>query len=354
MILFDRIPLVKHLPPPLKIMGLGALIALGIGGYFYSRKPSVLPNQVLCPINSTIVENPECTLFIGQRFDRDRYHLLPAVELGKNQLGLYKDFNDQLVSFTDVGVHPYPQAYTVVYPKDILLYKTERDVANPEKCPPDLTQYGLCDTSIDQVVFDKGVQGSIDLSISFQIQATPDNLQALYDIGGINRFVELFKQVVRSNRQLTTLGSKEADTSQGVEKIVTLFRASLEKWSLNNLFTLQSINIRSVVVGQEEYRQQLAAQQAQVSKLSQEIQLLQQQKINLVAEQELAAKRQSFERNQKAQDAQSVSTSIAALCKNVPSDECAELIWVLTFGGQIQPFLGESGQLTGVPRARAE
>ena len=160
-------------------------------------------------------------------------------------------------------------------------------------------------------------------------------------------------QVVRSNRQLTTIGSTEADTSEGVKKIENTFRVSLENWSLNTLFTIQSVNIRSVVVGQEEYRQQLAAQQAQVAQLSQDIKLLEQQKINLAAEQELAGKRQSFERNQKAQDAQSVSNSIAALCKNVPSDECAELIWVLTFGGQIQPFLGETGQLTGVPPARA-
>lgn len=352
---FDRIPLLNLFPPKLRFFLLGSTIVLisGVGIYFTRNQPKVLPTQVLCPINPAIVENPECTLFLGQRFERDRYELLPAVELERNQIGLYKNFDEQLVSFTAVGAHPYPQAYSVIYPRDILLYKTERDVTNAEKCPEHLTRYGLCDTPVDQVVFDKGIQGSIDLAISFQIQANPENLQALYDIGGINRFVELFTQVVRSNRQLTTIGSTEADTSEGVKKIENTFRASLENWPLNTLFTIQSLNIRSVVVGQEEYRQKLAAQQAQVAQLSQDFKLLEQQKINLAAEQELAGKRQSFDRNQKAQDAQSVSTSIAALCKNVPPDQCAELIWVLTFGGQIQPFLGETGQLTGVPPARA-
>ena len=325
-----------------------AVVGVLLGtGLLYRLLMSVRPDRVLCPINPAVVEVPNCSLYNGQRYSRHRHHLLPAVELGRNELGLYRDFQGNLVVFTEVGLHPYPQAHSVVYPRNILLYKTERETDNPNKCSAFVRQHGLCDTPIDQVTFGKGIQGELDVAISFQMQATPDNLQALYDVGGLTSFVELFKQVVRGNRQLTNIGPELADTTEGAKQIEQSFRQAIAEWPLSYLVKIESLNVRSVVVGQEAYRQDLANQQAEVAKLTQDVKLLEQQKTNLATEQELERNRQTFEREQALQNAQNTAASIQAICQSVPASECSELVWIMTYGGRIRPLLGEDGAIRG-------
>lgn len=309
----------------LAIAGVAAIIIV-LGRWIYvSIRPK--PTRMLCPISPTSVSRPTCQLYTGQRYGKNRHHLLPAVELDKNQLGLYKKFDGELTAFTDVGFNPYPAPYSVIYPQEVLLYKTERATDDPAKCPPHLTQYALCDTPIDRVVFGEGVEGEVDLAIAFKLEATPENLEQLYDIGGASRFIDLFKQVVRGNRQLTSIQANVANTEEGSKQIEQSFRQALSNWSLSHLFTVETVSVRSVVVGSPSYRQQ---QESQVSKL---------------AQQELREQSLAFERNQQIQDAEGFAQSIDTICQNIPPERCPEMIWVLMYGGKLQPFLDREGNL---------
>lgn len=312
-----------------KWLGVGGVAIVGIAGWFIlNRSPA--PTQVLCPIATASVNNAECKPYTGQRYRKTLYRLMPAVELGKNEIGLYQNPTGDLSVFTDVGFHAYPQPYSVVYPQDLLLYKTERATNDPAKCPNYLTRYGLCDTPIDRVVFSDGIEGSIDLAISFKLNETSDNLEELYDIGGPDRFIELFKQVVRGNRQLTSINAKVANTAEGAKQIEQSFRQALKNWELSHLFDVETVSIRGVVVGGPNYRQQQEVQAAKI------------------AQQELELKSLDFERSQRLQDAESFAQSIQTICQSIPPERCPEMLWVLTHGGQLQPFLNSEGNFTSI------
>ena len=317
-----------------KWLGIGGAVAIigGVGGWLHFRKepPKITPNQLLCPIAPASVEDPDCDLYTGQSYEKHLHHLVDAVKLDKNEVGLYKNFAGDLVVFQDIGFNPYPAPYSVVYPRDVLLYKTERATDDPTKCPDHLTQYGLCDTPVDRIVFGNGVEGEVDLAISFKIEATSDNLEELYDIGGPDRFIDLFKQVVRSNRQLTSVEAQVANTEAGAEQIEETFRQALADWSLSHLFNIENVSIRGVLVGSDDYRQQQEAQVAEV------------------AQQDLEADSLAFKRDQQLAEAENFAQSIERICANIPPDRCPEMVWVLINGGQMQPFLAQDGELTSL------
>lgn len=299
-------------------------LMIGIGGYYFLTR-GVAPTQMVCPISPVRVTVPECELYVGQPYQKHLYELVPAVKLEKNEIGLYKNASGELITFSDVGFNPYPASRTVVYPQDVLLYKTERETTDPEKCPERLTQYGLCDTPVDNVVFGEGVEGEVDLAIEFKVEATPDNLAQLYDIGGLDRLIDLLKQVVRGNRQLSTIRAEDANTEEGSKQIEQAFRQVLSSWAFAYLLNVETITVRSVTVGSQQYRQQREAQAARVS------------------QQDLEEKSLEFERTQLLQDAETFAQSIQVMCQNIPPDRCPELIWVLTYGDQVQPFFQEYG-----------
>lgn len=354
----ERIPWLRRVAPKWRriVVG-GTAIVVGIFAYAWFRPNATpVPDRVLCPINPSTVDNPQCRLYRGEDYPQHLYRLQEAVSLESNQLGLYKDYQGNVVAFSGVGFNPYPAQYSVIYPLDVLLYKTERETNNPAKCPEHLTRYGLCDTPIDGIVFGDGVDGVVDLAIAFQIESNPTNLEQLYDIGGLTRFIDLLKQVIRANRQLTDIEPQVANSTEGSQLIEASFRQAIEQWSLAHLISVESVGIRSITVGNKQYRDQLAQQQAQIAqqqvqiaRSQQETRSIEQEKQALAARQELERQRQEFQRNQKLQDAQNTANSIGSICANVTRDRCPELIWVLLYGRQVPPFLNEEGELVGPP-----
>ena len=336
----------KGVPPQWRYPLLGVLSLVTLGGVVYLlSKPS--PDRVLCPINPSEVENPRCQIYRGQSYPDRLYRLTPAVKLDRNQLGLYKNYNGEIITFEQVGFNPYPAEYSVVYPQDVLLYKTERETDNEAKCPPRLTRYGLCDTPIDGIVFGSGIEGVVDIAITFQIQSESKNIEQLYDIGGLTSFIDQFKQIVRANRQLTDIEPRLANSTEGAKQIELSFRQALEEWSLSRLISIESIGVRGITVGSPEYRQKLAEENLQIDESLQTEQEIEQEKAALAAKQELEKQRQEFERDQKLQDAENLANSIGAICDNVTPDRCSEMVWVLLFGGQIPPVLTENGDFIG-------
>lgn len=292
-------------------LGIGAIaVAAGVGVLIFADKPPK-PTRLLCPIAPSSVSEPNCELYVGQTYGEHLYEIVPAVELKQNEIGLYKNYENELVVFEDVGFHPYPAEHTVVYTQELLLYKTERQPTDQTKCPAHLTQHGLCDTPVDRVSFSDGIEGELDLAIAFTIKATPDNLAELHAIGGPRRFIEVFKQVVRGNRQLASIDVKVANTEAGAQQIAQSFRQALDEWALSHLLEVQTISIRSVLVGSELYRQQAETQ------------------ISELAQQAFDEKRLVFERQQRLEDAKSFAASVQTICQDTQLEDCTERVWTL-------------------------
>lgn len=355
------------------------------------------PTSVLCPLIPA--EDSACQLVSPDAdYDRSQYEMLPALRLSADQVALYRDYGGSTILVDNPGIHPYPARDVVLYPLDIITYKTERETDNPTKCPGAPV---YCDTPVDNIVFGDGTDGVIDLAITFQVVFNSDNNGTLYQIGGVVEIISLLTQEVRNYRALMSDISPDIAVSrQGHEAIRQVIEEGLADWSYNHLVDFQDVQIRSINVVDETFNALRATQQAaenaaritanerelaatqivydrqatatqsafemrsnarieedQRSVAATQIVLdraatatqsafsLQLQLDAAALNRQIMAEGLAFEREQSIEDARAYAEMVSLLCAGIPAEDCVDLIWIYTFGSEFRPVRGPDGAL---------
>lgn len=307
------------------------------------------PTKVVCPINlSALPQGAEqnCVASDGSQYDLNLYQEVDALNLGVNQVGIYAGLKqDQQPSvITDLGYSSYPQNYTLVYPTDVRDLYTVTDLSG---CTGSILP-GECNTSLTNILFSGSIPGTVDLSIDLVLKINQGNALEWMQIGGYNKFVGLFWGELRSYRTASSGITPNTDNIQETtESLRQLYTTKLSQWQYADMFTLKSLVIRTLIVGDATYQQSLADMNAQKLRAQQDTALTQQLLANEQTRQTLEEERAQFNRDMALKNAEAFAAQVKLICAGMTDQQaCVNLVWVYVTGGTVAPILDSSGNLT--------
>jgi hypothetical protein len=280
--------------------------------------------------------------------------LVPAAVVDPGWVGVYMnaEVNPPEYKILNPGVTNYPKDKVVFYPSTLVRYRTLNSaVLSDSQSNGDAKGQCSsirCETTIDNVnLTGTQVTGFVDLDINFSFLTEQKYAARLRELGSpdnaIQNYISKIRGIVRTQTSYTPTQLQTAESRQALE---ALYLTQLQKAVEGQPIRVESVILRSVLVGSEEYRKAIEAAELQIDQQKKKNEQLSLEADNLTAEQDLQKKKNDFVRAEALADAQNKAKAIdiiMAPLKGLPWQTVAIMFDYL----KINPAVNLDGSSTG-------